>query len=645
MNSSLEKEIKRKRSLFRQYKRTSTPACRQAFNEQRNRVTKLLRKAERAHVLKLYRDSKSATSSTSQPSFWDFMQSLSGSTHRSPIPDLHDEHGTFTSAREKAAALNSFFVRQTHLIGSHSTPDVSSLPINEEVFSQLSTTPADVFRVLSSLPRRKAPGMDGVTTHLLKECASGIAVSLSDLFNRSFAEQRFPAAWKDALVVPAFKRGDRSSLTNYRPIALLSSVGKVCERIVYNKLDRFFSTYLSDQQSGFRQQDGTSLQLVRLVQQWSDALNDSQHVGIVFFDLRKAFDRVWHRGLLAKLYASGVRGPAFAWFESYLSGRRQRTRVAEAVSDPESLFAGVPQGAILSPLLFIIYVNDITNATSASVNLFADDTSSFLTDSDPARLCVRLQAAVDSLAAWFDQWLLSVNVEKSAVLALRQPRSQQVDLPILLNGSCIPQVSSHRHLGVTINDTLTWSDHVQAVISKAARRIGLLRRYRKRLPPLSIRHVYCSSIRPVLEYASIVWSGLSTIAARNLESLQRKAARLITGILPSSDISHDILLARAGLPTLSSRRQLEQAVFGFKFAHSSHLPDHLIDHLQHWKPAKPSRAASLRNAQHIRLPRVKKSVLQHSPLYLSLSAFNALSPDLQNAPSAASLRKSLSSSL
>ena len=144
-------------------------------------------------------------------------------------------------------------------------------------------------------------------------------------------------------MVPAFKHGDRSLLTNYRPIALLSSVGKVCERIVYNNLYRFLSPFLSDQQSGFRQQDGTTLQLLRLVQQWSDALNDSQHVGIAFFDLRKAFHSMRHKGLIAKLHAAGVRGPALSWFESYLSDRRQRTRVAGAVSAPESLLAGVPQ--------------------------------------------------------------------------------------------------------------------------------------------------------------------------------------------------------------------------------------------------------------------------------------------------------------
>ena len=233
-----------------------------------------------------------------------------------------------------------------------------------------------------------------------------------------------------------------------------------------------------------------------------------------------------------------------------------------AVSIAAPLGAGVPQGAILSPLLFIIYVNDIVHATSASVNLFADDMSSFLIDSSPSALCTRLQAVVNRLSQWFDKWLLTVNVEKLAVLAFCQPHSKPIDLSITLNGSLIPQVSSHHHLGVLVNDRLTWCDHIQAIISKAAKRIGILRRYRVRLPALSIQCVYCLSVRPVLEYASLVWSGLSKVSADCLESIQRKAAHLISGISPSNtDIPHNILLARAGLTMLSSRRQIEQAVF------------------------------------------------------------------------------------
>ena len=186
------------------------------------------------------------------------------------------------------------------------------------------------------------------------------------------------------MVGPVFKRGDRAELTKYQPIALLSSVSKVCERVVHNKLYPFLTPYLSDMQSGFKEHDSTTYQLTRLVQQWSESLDASKYDGVIFLDLQKAFDKVWHKVLLAKLSAAAISDSAFEWFQSYLSNRRQRTRVTDAISCPNFLLAGVPKGAILSPLLFSIYGNDIVNCVDAledpEINLFADDTSFYLED-------------------------------------------------------------------------------------------------------------------------------------------------------------------------------------------------------------------------------------------------------------------------
>ena len=153
---------------------------------------------------------------------------------------------------------------------------------------------------------------------------------------------------------------------------------------MFNKLYRFLSPFLSSRQSGFRQQDGTEFQLLRLVQSWSEMLASSEYVGAVFFDLKKAFDKVWHAGLLRKLAAAGVSGPAFLWLEDFLSERSQRTVVGNSISDALSPFAGVPQGAILSPLLFLVYVNDLPAAVpSGEANLFADDSSVYATRKEP----------------------------------------------------------------------------------------------------------------------------------------------------------------------------------------------------------------------------------------------------------------------
>ena len=214
------------------------------------------------------------------------------------------------------------------------------------------------------------------------------------LFNRSFGEGVVPSEWKEAIVTPVFKKGSKSNPSNYRPISLLPILSKVQERLVFNKLYPFLSDLLSEHQSGFRKGDGTHMQLIRLVQSWSSALDASQYVTTVFFDLKKAFDRVWHRGLLAKLAAVGVSGDALLWFKNYLSNRK-RVSIGRAVSDCADLHTGVPQGAILSPLLFILYINDITSSSTEDINLFADDTSLSIVDKDPSRLAIRVQTAFD----------------------------------------------------------------------------------------------------------------------------------------------------------------------------------------------------------------------------------------------------------
>ena len=253
-----------------------------------------------------------------------------------------------------------------------------------------------------------------------------------------------------------------------------------------------------------------------------------------------------------------------------------------------------------------------------------------MSDTCPSQLACCLQSAADILSAWFRKWFRSVNISKSSTMVFRSQGMKAAPLSISLNGSPLSQVASLKHLGVTINEFLSWSDRVYAVCRKAAQRIGFLRRLRKCLPPVAIHHIYCMSIRPSLEYASTVWSDLSSVDASRLECLQRRTARLFTksSDLQSSSLNHKLLLARAGLSSLSARRKAEQAVFAFKFRSGS-LSMHIMDAFDHWL-SKPQRSATLRSSSFFRLPWARKSCLKHSPLYLSLSTWNSLPLSVHN---------------
>ena len=615
-------------------------------------MTKSLRLAEKQYFLSLHRNTRNTYSPTSVRHFWKHIKRLTGQHRKATIPDLQTTNpdGTpnvFSDDQAKADLLNAFFAQQTNLADVPLTlPDLSNFYTDEHVADSLSTSSTEVFDTLVKLKAGKAPGKDSITPELLSKCASGIANSLSLLFNRSFSECRIPRDWKEALVVPIHKGGSRTIPTNYRPIALLSVVSKVLEKIVHRRLSMFLQPVLSCKQSGFRKQDSTEFQLTRLVQHWSTAMDRSQFVGVLFLDIKKAFDRVYLPGLIYKLQSAGVRGNALNWFRNFLLDRRQRTIIGQSVSALEYLHAGVPQGAILSPLLFTLYMNDITASTCGDVNLFADDTSAFTVSDSVQNLQLSLQTVANDLSSWFKSWALTINVEKTAVMVLCT-RQKVPTISIIINGSEIKQVRVQKHLGLNIDERLTWTDHVSTIVNKASSRLGLLRRLRPRVPPLVIQTLFCTCVLPVLEYASLAWSGLGTINAERLERLQRTAARLITGTRLVENVPREILLARAGLDKLADCRKIKCGIFAFKLAFrkdSNCLPRHVLEAAETWLSLAPDRISTMNSrsqsrAAAIRLPRPRTNIMKSSPFYFCFSLLNSV--PLDNLKSEASVKEYL----
>ena len=266
----------------------------------------------------------------------------------------------------------------------------------------------------------------------------------------------------------------------------------------------------------------------------------------------------------------------------FLTSRHQITTVEGCTSAPAEIGAGVPQGVILSPLLFSVYVNDLSSATPAShINLFADDTTAYASSQAPSVLNSDLQTTVEYLSSWFSRWHLSVHPAKTVYMALYSTGMPPCQLNIKINDNHIMQVTRHRHIGVTFNERLSWKDHVHDVINKSAKKIGLLRRLGRQLSSTIVRDLYAFSIRPGIDYGSIVWSGLSFSDAARLQRLNRSAARLITKTSPTSDISRELLLARAGLPSLDTCRRMAQCILIQK-AYLGRHPRHLQLDLSLW---------------------------------------------------------------
>ena len=259
-----------------------------------------------------------------------------------------------------------------------------------------------------------------------------------------------PSEWKLSNVCAIFKKGDSSLPSNYRPISLLNTMEKVFEKIIFKHLFNFFheNQFFTCCQSGFMPGDSTVNQLTYLYNTFCSALDKGLEVRVIFFDISKAFDKVWHKGLLFKLERAGIRGNLLRWLSDYLSDRRQRVVIPRAFSSIAKIQAGVPQGSIIGPLCFLVYINDIVSDIGSNINLFADDTSLFLIIDTLNASAIQLQSDVNRISKWADTLLVNFNPAKSESLVMSRKRPKPLHPSITMANSIIPSVDCHKHLGL-----------------------------------------------------------------------------------------------------------------------------------------------------------------------------------------------------
>ena len=274
-----------------------------------------------------------------------------------------------------------------------------------------------------------------ISPRLLKEGAPVLSTHLANLFNKSIETSVFSSQWKLANVIPVHKKGDRTDASNYRPISLLSCLGKVFEKCVFKHMYNFLNNHnkITPVQSGFIPGDSAVYQLIDLYDTFCRALDDGKEVRVVFCDISKAFDRVWHTGLLFKLRRIGICGPLLNWFQSYLNNRLQRVALEGCVSDYREIKAGVSQGSILGPLLFLIYINDIVNDVNSCIRLFADDTSLYLIVEDPAMTADLMNTDPEKIHRWSENWLVKFNPNKTEQLIISRKANPNRHPPGIMN--------------------------------------------------------------------------------------------------------------------------------------------------------------------------------------------------------------------
>ena len=390
-------------------------------------------------------------------------------------------------------------------------------------------TPEEINSIVKSL-NNSAAGPDGINASTLKTSLEFINSPLTDICNMSLVEGVFPDELKVANVIPLYKSDDPLLVNNYRPVSLLNVLSKVFEKIMYNRLLDFLNKHkiIFKFQFGFRKGHSTYMALMILMDKLIKSLENGEFVIGIFLDFSKAFDTVDHHIMLTKLFHYGIRGNALEWFRSYLSNRCQFVTYNGVSSTSKAVKCGVPQGSILGPLLFLIYINDLANICYHTLPfLFADDTNLFKSGSDLAAMENAINTELRIISEWLKVNKLSLNIKKTKYMLFTKKRNYVDSINIEIEGQSIDETGSTKFLGVIIDKQLNWKEHISHVTSKVSRGIGILIKARHLLNKDALVSLYYSFIYPYMTYCNHVWGNTYPTNLSRLVLLQKKVIRVI----------------------------------------------------------------------------------------------------------------------
>ena len=567
---------------------------------------------------------------------WNLINELtSRNTSKSTnILEIQVDNRTISSPGDMAETFNDHFTN----IGQLLAQEVPAAEVNPEFYLShtdkafhLKTPSLDVvFNLLKNIDEKKATGLDMIPSKLLKMAASIVTPSLTAIFTKSIITGIYPTEWKMARVTPVFKKGEKSDLNNYRPISVIPVVSKVFEKIVYDQLYQYLNDnqLLSSCQSGFRSLHSTLTAFLEATNNWSVNIDNGFLNGVVFIDLKKAFDTIDHEIILRKLSYFGADQATAKWFQSYLSNRTQRCNVNGNLSTASTVTCGVPQGSILGPLLFLMYINDLPNCLRvAAPRMFADDTSITLSAKTVADLKPAVTSELNNLTCWLRANKLSLNVAKTELMIIgsrQRLNAQCEEINISIDDRTIKRVDHTKSLGLTIDAQLSWSKHVDEISKKVSSAIGALKRIRPFIPTDVAVQIYNALILPHFDYCSPVWDGMSGCLCDKLQKLQNRAARVITQ--SPFDTSSNLLLAMLKWEKLSLRRKKQKALIMYKT-----LNELAPDYLQCLFTQRHVNDYNLRNLEgKLSLPKPNTNYLKRSFCYSGACLWNNLPQDLKS---------------
>ena len=399
---------------------------------------------------------------------------------------------------------------------------------------EFNTNVDEVIELCKEIETSKSSGFDDMSSRICKDAFMVLADQLVHLFNCSLDAGVFPDAWKAAKIIPLFKGGDRESVSNYRPISLLPLRGKLLEKIVHKRISSFLEerNFLTKNQGGFRKGFSTVSTIADLTDDIFQNINKGYTTMAAFIDLKKAFDTVNFDILIRKLYKAGIRSSVLDWCVNYLTNRCQRTHVNGITSDRLSVTCGVPQGSVLGPLLFLVYINDLDAALdSCKAKLYADDTVLYQSGVNVQEASGKLQTSLNKFCSWAKVNKLTINVNKTKLMVFgsRSKVKKAKDVKIYIHDILLQRVPTFKYLGLVLDQTLTYNHHLSSVIRTVLYKMTLLAKVKKYLNNKVALLIYKSMILPYLDYADVIFHKANLSFLDKLQRLQNRCLRICSG--------------------------------------------------------------------------------------------------------------------
>ena len=620
MNKNVRSALRSKQRAWKKYMMCRSVANFGVYKLARNKLKQITQNARKDFEMKIVDEIK-----VSPKSFWKFVNKKTKQSHK--VCRVRDHNGNLTkSNKDTAESLNMYFstvFNEHDIVCSSLHSDWYGETMSGIIFKE-----EEILQVLKELKIDKAAGPDRIHPRVLFELRYLIAKPLRIIFDKSLSTSSVPSDWKKACVVPIFKKGKKDLPQNYRPVSLTCIVCKIMEKIIRDNLMKFLTQndLLSDSQFGFVPGRSCTLQLLVCIEKWTKQFDEGNNVDIIYTDFSKAFDVVSHSKLITKIFSTGITGEIGNWIKDFLSNRYQRVRIQDSFSSWIPVKSGVPQGSVLGPVLFLLYINDLPKALHENIiELFADDAklNKSISSGEDAAI---LQANFNRMVSWSDKWSLKLNTKKCKVLHISKS-SDSVKQSYYMNSPegpiTLDEVEYEKDLGVYIDSKLSFETHVNNSVKLANKMTGIIKRNFKFMGDQVFLNLYKTLVRPHLEYSCVVWDPITLRDQRLVEGVQRRATKLIPNM---QSLNYEQRLVNLGLPSLQYRRMRADMIQVYKIVTGVDR----VDPNMFFEFAKSSRTRG--HKYKLCKPRCKTSFRRHVFSHRVVDIWNSLSSSVVEAP-------------